>query len=91
VATTKYWFKDNKRLNLGLDWAVSANVTNPNFSIEGVASNPTFSGVTALPPQLSLPTTTTAPSAGGGGALPATPAGYMTVKLNGTDRKIPYY
>lgn len=37
------------------------------------------------------PTTTTAPGAGGAGALPATPAGYMTINVNGTDRKIPYY
>lgn len=36
-------------------------------------------------------TGTTAPSAGGAEALPATPAGYMTVKVNGIDRKIPYY
>lgn len=36
-------------------------------------------------------TTTTAPSAGGAGALPATPAGYMTTIINGTTRQIPYY
>lgn len=36
-------------------------------------------------------TTTTAPSAGAGGALPATPAGYMTITVAGVDRKIPYY
>lgn len=36
-------------------------------------------------------TTTTAPSAGGAGALPATPLGYMTIRVNGTDRKVAYY
>lgn len=36
-------------------------------------------------------TSTTAPAAGGAGALPATPAGYATVTINGTARKIPYY
>lgn len=36
-------------------------------------------------------TTTSAPSAGGAGALPATPAGYMTININGADRKVPYY
>lgn len=36
-------------------------------------------------------TTTTAPGAGGAGALPATPLGYTTVYINGTARKIPYY
>jgi hypothetical protein len=38
-----------------------------------------------------LATTTTAPGAGGAGALPATPAGYVTVTIAGTDRKIAYY
>jgi hypothetical protein len=36
-------------------------------------------------------TTTTAPSAGGAGALPATPTGYATVRIGGTDRKVAYY
>lgn len=38
------------------------------------------------------PTTqTTAPSAGVGTALPATPAGYAQVSINGTNRWMPYY
>ncbi len=40
---------------------------------------------------MSPATTTTAPSAGGAGALPATPAGYATVTIGGTARKIAYY
>ena len=36
-------------------------------------------------------TTTSAPAAGGAGALPATPAGYVTETINGTARKLPYY
>lgn len=36
-------------------------------------------------------TTTATPSAGAGGALPATPAGYMDIKINDTVRKVPYY
>jgi parallel beta-helix repeat protein len=36
-------------------------------------------------------TTTVAPGAGGAGALPATPLGYVTVNVAGTDRKIAYY
>jgi hypothetical protein len=36
-------------------------------------------------------TTAVAPAAGAGGALPATPAGYVTVNIAGTDRQIPYY
>lgn len=36
-------------------------------------------------------TTTTAPAAGGAGALPATPLGYYVVNVAGVDRKVPYY
>lgn len=36
-------------------------------------------------------TTTVAPAAGGAGALPATPAGYFTLRVAGTQRKIAYY
>ena len=35
--------------------------------------------------------TSTTASAGSAGALPATPAGYMNLTINGTVRKIPYY
>lgn len=35
--------------------------------------------------------TTTVGAAGGATALPATPLGYVTVTVDGTDRKIPYY
>lgn len=34
---------------------------------------------------------TTSATAGGATALPATPQGYMTINVNGTDRKVPYY
>lgn len=34
---------------------------------------------------------TAAPAAGGAGALPATPRGYITVLVNGTARQVPYY
>jgi hypothetical protein len=34
---------------------------------------------------------TTAPAAGAGAALPATPAGYVTVSINGTSHQIAYY
>lgn len=36
-------------------------------------------------------TTAVAPAAGGAGALPATPTGYVTIQVNGTDRKVAYY
>lgn len=40
---------------------------------------------------LSAATSTTSATAGAATALPATPQGYLTVNINGTDRKIPYY
>jgi hypothetical protein len=36
-------------------------------------------------------TTTTAPAAGGAGALPATPKGYVTIQVKGTDQQMAYY
>jgi hypothetical protein len=36
-------------------------------------------------------TTITAPAAGGAGALPATPAGYVTIQVNGVNRQVAYY
>ena len=36
-------------------------------------------------------TATTGVSAGGAAGLPATPAGYLQVTINGTIRKIPFY
>ncbi len=36
-------------------------------------------------------TTTTAPAAGGAGALPATPTGYANITIGGTVRKMAYY
>lgn len=41
--------------------------------------------------QLRNHTTTTSATAGGATALPATPTGYLTVNINGTDRKVAYY
>ena len=42
-------------------------------------------------PLVAKATSTSSPSAGGAGALPATPAGYVTVNIGGVDRVIPYY
>jgi hypothetical protein len=36
-------------------------------------------------------TTSSSASAGGASALPATPSGYVTVQVNGSTKKIPYY
>ncbi|MDN7825096.1 hypothetical protein QZN01_20805 [Burkholderia cenocepacia] len=56
------------------------------FQLDG-SGNLTVNGGLTMSPA----TTTTAPAAGGAGALPATPAGYATVTIGGTARKIAYY
>jgi hypothetical protein len=56
-------------------------------SSTGIISGTTKTDVIAVDPV----TGTTAPGAGGAGALPATPAGYMTVTIGGTVRQVPYY
>lgn len=40
---------------------------------------------------LATHTTSSSASAGGASALPLTPTGYVTVAVNGSDKKIPYY
>lgn len=73
---------------------MNAELSGSTVSVRGLASgmkrwhNNKLSGsiqnITGL-------TTTTAPAAGGAGALPATPLGYYVVNVAGVDRKVPYY
>lgn len=41
--------------------------------------------------KISAALSTTSASSGAASSLPATPAGYMTINVNGTARKVPYY
>jgi Pectate lyase superfamily protein len=41
--------------------------------------------------EITAPTTTSAPGSGGAGALPANPAGYATIPVNGTSRQVAFY
>jgi len=52
------------------------------------ASTVTISGAITFS---SVATTTTAPAAGGAGALPATPKGYFTLTIGSYAAKVPYY
>jgi len=68
---------------------VAGSCTSLTFG--NTTSNPTFTFNGSAVTWTGLATTTVAPGAGGAGALPATPAGYVTMTINGTARKIPYY
>ena len=48
-------------------------------------------GPIASPVALNGQTVTTSATAGAATALPPTPEGYLTVSINGTARKVPYY
>jgi hypothetical protein len=63
----------------------SMNFTSASGDLTGTYPNPTVVGHTGVT------TSTTAPAAGGAGALPATPTGYMTLRINGVNRQVPYY
>lgn len=73
---------------------MNADISGSTVSVRGLASgmkrwhNNKLSGsilnITGL-------TTTTAPAAGGAGALPATPLGYYVVNVAGVDRKVAFY
>lgn len=77
--------KPNWCVNQNTDSVVAINgaLKTSNASVQTDISNRPSSRYTL--------TQTTAPSAGGAGALPATPAGYEKVIINGTARVIPYY
>ncbi|MGL4297105.1 MAG: hypothetical protein ACRCTG_15440 [Aestuariivirga sp.] len=66
----------------------------PYFSLSGTPTDIDFivraKGTTGTL-DVNFPTATTIGAAGGASALPATPLGYITVKINGTARKIPFY
>ena len=65
----------------------SINADGPDSNIDLFLNPAGTTGVIGL----SGPVTTTAPGAGGGSALPATPTGYLSVKVGGTPRQIAFY
>lgn len=59
---------------------------------DGTIEPTTYIGVAgASTLRIEAATSATSPAAGGAGALPATPAGYLSVYIAGAVRKIPYY
>ena len=85
--TNLYIFADNRTPQLLLTSGSAAGVYAP-------IANPTFTGVVTHPAPAVLTAATTATTvgaAGGATALPATPTGYLSMSINGTTFKIPYY
>jgi len=68
-------------LNLNLN-KISTNTSNADIELD-----PNGTGTV----NFIVPTQSTVGSAGAGNALPATPSGYLNVKINNTDYVIPYY
>ena len=66
-----------------------------NQAVQGKApiDSPAFTGQVTLQsaPHLTAANTTSAASAGGATALPATPAGYLVQVINGRRVKLPYF
>jgi hypothetical protein len=90
--TTKYRFRGNRRTSTHNLFTLSASATNPNIDIQDqLRTGLSLSGVTTIKAQMGGPVQLTAPTAGGAAALPATPAGYLTISVNNTDVKVPYY
>jgi hypothetical protein len=79
---------------LAIAEAAHEGEANPHAVYPLIAGTPTISGAWTFgnsATRFNFTTGTTAPSAGGAGALPATPAGYVTVNIGGVNRQIPYY
>lgn len=73
------------------DLVIRAQSKNILFNADGGSTIHLGIGATGAISFGALATATTAPAAGGAGALPATPKGYATFTINGTAQKIAYY
>lgn len=71
--------------------ANAASLAGTNFFKISTGGVVTIGTGTATTHVLNTVVGTTVGAAGGASALPATPTGYVTMNINGTDRKIPYY
>lgn len=80
---------DNQEFQIGASQDLRVYHDGSNSVIENDTGNLVFKVNGEL--DLEEVTSSASASAGAGTALPATPQGYMTVIINGTSRKIPYY
>ena len=90
LQTTANFASSNANTNL---IALTTSGGIPTVSMQ--ANNSTVNTSITLQPNsvalASVPTQTTTPSAGAADPLPATPAGYLQVVINGNTQYIPYY
>ena len=70
---------------------VGIGTTTPATALDVVGAITASTTLTAGSLALTSATTTTSATAGTNGSAPAQVAGYLTVSINGTNRKIPYY
>lgn len=68
-------------------FAIKKNDLSANLMVVDNGGNLELAGTVNIPSSFSSSSAT----AGAATALPATPSGYITVKIGGTNRKIPYY
>lgn len=95
VDTTTYWFRRNRKTGarLGRMFTQSANITNPNISIQDQVRDGLFLDSTVQTTLMSFggATIVTDPGGGSAAALPGAPRGYLAVNVNGTDRHVAFY
>lgn len=85
------WVIDNNAGTLRFMKAGVSQLAALDINGKYTAAKLTTTSNTADALSITTPTQTTAPAAGGGAALPATPAGYTQITIGGTARWIPYY
>ena len=81
---------DSKELRIGASADLRLYHDGTNSVIENDTGDLVIKAFTDLDLQ-ELTITTASPSAGGAGALPATPLGYLNIKVDGVLRKFPFY
>ncbi len=90
-----YFEQDIKRLQPKPTGGGSGDVNTPTMLIAypyvRIGTNLAHIGVNETAPVIGAISTTTVGASGSASALPANPIGYITVNINGTNYKMPYY
>lgn len=84
---TGFWRQGANSIGVSANGALAMVISATDVSVSGNS----FTFGTLNSGVMTLNVTTTAGATAGGGALPATPRGFIACTINGTGRKIPYY